>query len=59
MTDLTSAQLQSDILELLGAHYDNQNIAAYRFDGKDIIVDLMNGNTLTISFRNYPEDVEK
>ena len=56
MADVTTADLKNDIEQLLNAHYDNENIFAWREVGKDFVVELMNGNTLTISFKTYPED---
>ena len=57
MTDMTTAGLKNDIEQLLNAHYDNENIFAWREVGKDIVVDLMNGNTLTITLKTYPEEI--
>lgn len=57
MTDVTTTDLKNDIEELLNAHYDNENISAWYKVGKDIVVDLMSGKTLTISFKTYPEEV--
>ena len=57
MTDITITDLKNDIEELLNAHYNNEKISAWYNVGKDIVVDLMSGETLTISFKTYPEEV--
>jgi phosphoglucomutase len=57
MTDLTTTtqDLKNHIAELLNSLFDKDDIFAWREVGKDIVVDLMNGNTLTIAFKTYPE----